>query len=76
MIRYKSHISDKCFGRALLPLKSPKDNPKIAKSEMLSKCCIQVKHFTADCTLPRKTLHYFTLSTSYKHLALSEVWCG
>ena len=46
MIGYESHIPDKCFGRALLPLKSPRDKPKIAKSEIqVSEYCTQVKHF-------------------------------
>ena len=46
MIRYESHIPDKCFGRALLPLKSPKDKHKIAKFEIqVSEYCTQVKHF-------------------------------
>ena len=61
MIRYESHIPDKCFGRALLPLKSPKDNPKTAKSEIQpSECCTQVKHFTADClnTSQRNTPYF------------------
>lgn len=67
MIRYESHIPDKCLGRALLPLQSPKDNPKIAKSEIkLSECCAQVKHFTADGTLLSTTLHYFNGLNSYE----------
>lgn len=49
MLRYESHIPDKCFVSTLFPLKSPKDNPKAAKPEKLSgECCTQVRHFTTD----------------------------